>query len=156
MRGWLPFRRRPTPVPAVPASPLPELVVHKPAPKKAAAQKPKVRPIVVVTVLGLQGDALTEVIRTVIAECDQAATRPLFITDGSSFGPFRSGRSLFEQVIDVAVCSARRPELDWRAYGEMQYRLIGRKWKPVTTVAFGRPPDPAFVEAMMQGVREKL
>jgi hypothetical protein len=136
--------------------PLPEPVVHTLAPRKATTQKPKGRPIVVVTVLGLQGDALTEVIRTVITESDRAATRPLFITDGSSFGPFRSGRSLFEQVIDVAVCSARRPELDWRVYREMQYRLIGRKWKPVTTIHLGRPPDSAFIDALMQGVREKL
>jgi hypothetical protein len=109
-----------------------------------------------VTVLGMQGDALDNVIQTVTTECQQARTRPLFVTDGSDFARFRAGRFLFEQVVDVEVCRTRRPELDWRSYGERQYRLIGRKWKPVTAIAFGRQPDPSFLDAAMRGVREKL
>jgi hypothetical protein len=78
------------------------------------------------------------------------------VTDQDEFSPFRERRSLFEQVVDVEICRAWRSDMDWRSYAERQYRLIGRKWKPVTTIAFGRKPDPAFIDAVMLGVREKL
>ena len=108
------------------------------------------------TVLGLKEEALASVIEMVKAECVQAGTRPLFVTDDNRFALFRAGRSLFEQVVDVEVCHARSPELDWHGYGSTQYRLIGRKWKPITAISFGRQPDPEFLEAAMQGAKEKL
>lgn len=128
----------------------------EPAPPAPAAAKGTGSKIVLVSVLGMRGEALIHVIETVTNECRQTRTRPLFVTDQDEFSPFRQRHSLFEQVVDVEICLARRPDLDWRSYAERQYRLIGRKWKPITTVAFGRKPDPAFVDAAMQGVREKL
>jgi hypothetical protein len=134
---------------------------EKPAGEKSHAEKPGSEKLagpqtVLVTVLGLEGQALADTVQTVIAECRRTHTRPLFITDGSDFAPLRAQRALFEQVIDPDICRHRRPGLDWRAYALEQYRLIGRKWKPVTTIAFGRPADPQALAAVVEGRREKL
>jgi hypothetical protein len=158
--GWpmLPWRRQsvttapPPPPPAERSS----TVAEAPKPPPAPAGKPAASKIVLVTVLGMRGEALANVVETVTAECKQARTRPLFITDQNNFATFRASRSLFEQVIDVERCRAQRPDLDWQMYGEHQYRLIGRKWKPVTTIAFGRKPNQVFLDAVLRGVREKL
>jgi hypothetical protein len=109
-----------------------------------------------VTTLGLDGEALDGVLATVTAECRQTHTRPLFITDASDFTSFRNCKALFEQVVDPAVRGARNPERDWWSYALRQYRLIGQKWRPVTVIAFGRPADPAFLDAVRQGGTEKL
>ena len=162
MRGWLSLPWRSLMMPPSPF-PIEQAVVVPPATPAPVAKPPGAKPvkkppgkIVLVTVLGLQDEALATVIETVKFECTQAGTRPLFITDGNRFDLFRSGRSLVEQVVDVQACRARSPERDWSGYGALQYRLIGRKWKPITAISFGRQPDPAFLEAAMQGVSEKL
>ncbi len=136
-------------------------VAEKPGSDKPVAEKPGSEKLagpqtVLVTVLGLEGQALAETVQTVMAECRRTHTRPLFITDGTNFAPLRAQRALFEQVIDPDICRHRRPGLDWRAYALEQYRLIGRKWKPVTTIAFGRPADPDALAAVVAGRREKL
>jgi hypothetical protein len=124
--------------------------------EKLASEKLVGPQTVLVTVLGLEGQALADTVQTVIAECRRTHTRPLFVTDGTDFAPLRAQRALFEQVIDPDICRHRRPGLDWRAYALEQYRLIGRKWKPVTTIAFGRPADPQALAAVVEGRREKL
>jgi hypothetical protein len=129
---------------------------EKPAGEKPASEKVAGPQTVLVTVLGLEGQALADTVQTVTAECRRTHTRPLFVTDGTDFAPLRAQRALFEQVIDPDICRYRRPGLDWRAYALEQYRLIGRKWKPVTTIAFGRPADPDALAAVAEGRREKL
>ncbi|HWL71219.1 MAG TPA: hypothetical protein VNS22_22960 [Geminicoccus sp.] len=144
---------------------LPPQADRSPAEKPAGEKPPNEKPdsekltgpqTVLVTVLGLEGQALAEIVQTVIAECRRTHTRPLFVTDGTDFAPLRAQRALFEQVIDPDICRHRRPGLDWHAYALEQYRLIGRKWKPVTTIAFGRPVDPDALAAVVEGRREKL
>jgi hypothetical protein len=167
VRDWLNALRQPSgdtaPLPAPPAAPnraaaappaMPAL--SAPAVEKVQADKPAAPRTVLVTTLGLRGDALDRVLETVIAECRQTRTHPLFITDASDFRTFRGRKALFEQVIDPAVCAARSPERDWWSYALHQYRLIGQKWRPVTIVAFGRSADPAFLDAVRQGSKEKL
>lgn len=163
LRAWLGLSRRPaddaaTPSPAAPSPPPPEPAAKSlEGPKSPFVDKKKaaVRPTVLVTVLGLEDAALARIIETVAAECQRTKTRPLFVTDGSDFSLFRKNKALFEQVIDADACAACRPGRDWQSYALQQYRLIGQKWKPVTMVAFGRKPDPAFLEAVTAGGRRK-
>ncbi|WP_222183051.1 hypothetical protein [Geminicoccus harenae] len=129
---------------------------EKPLNEKPGSEKLSGPQTVLVTVLGLEGQALAETVQTVMTECRRTHTKPLFVTDGTDFAPLRAQRALFEQVIDPDICRHRRPGLDWGAYALEQYRLIGRKWKPVTTIAFGRPADPDALAAVAEGRREKL
>lgn len=144
---------------AAPAAPAPAKPLPAPdsaVPPKLPAGKQAGTSTVLVTVLGLEGEALGSVIATVTAECRQTRTRPLFITDSQDFAQFRQAKALFEQVIDPAVCAKRDERRDWHGYALTQYRLIGQKWKPVTTIAFGRAADPALLEAIQAGSREKF
>jgi hypothetical protein len=150
----------PPAVPVVPprsdaASPSAPATADSPA-DKALPDKPSGPRTVLVTTLGLSDDPLDKVVATVTAECRQTRTRALFITDASDFTIFRNRKALFEQVIDPSVCAARWPGRDWWGYAHHQYRLIGQKWRPVTIIAFGRPADPSFLDAVRQGSKEKL
>ena len=115
-----------------------------------------VRNTVLVTVLGLEGEALAGVVATAAAECARTGTRPLFVTHADDFRVFREQRLLFEQVVDPDVCAARQSSRDWQSYALQQYRLIGRKWQPVTAITFGRQPDSTLLDAVMQGARQPL
>ena len=151
LRDWLRPREKPA---AASKAATPAAQAKPPAP--SIATEGRSLTIVLVTVLGLSDDALAKVIEIATAECRRTGTRPLFVTDGSDFSLFRRQRLLFEQVVDPAVCDASEQKRDWQAYARQQFRLIGQKWHPATTVAFGRKPHPSYLEAILLGSRKSL
>lgn len=102
----------------------------------------------VVTVLGLCGEALEKVLDLVQSECRNLGRKPVFVTDRDEFGPFRRRRLIVEQVPDAEALAARFPDLAWTLYRERLFALIGRRWRPVASVSFGRRPDARCLAAL--------
>jgi hypothetical protein len=112
--------------------------------------KPAPRSVLAVTVLGLAGDSLEEVLALVERESRQQGLQPLFITDQSDLEPFRRRRLVVDQVVDAERRAVDLPGLPWRLYLRAQYALMGRRWQPEALVSFGRPPEPDCVEALQR------
>jgi hypothetical protein len=108
------------------------------------------RAVLAVTVLGLGGDSLEEVLTLAERESRHQGLQPLFITDQSDLEPFRRRRLIVDQVIDAERRAIDLPELPWRLYLRAQYALMGRRWQPEALVSFGRPPEAECVEALQR------
>lgn len=121
-----------------------------PATRAATAPKPAGQPggVVVVTVLGLAGDALEKVLDMVDAECRKLGRKPVLVTDRDDLAPFRRRNLIVEQVPDAEALAARAPDLPWRQYRERLFALIGRRWRPAASVSFGRRPEPGCLAAL--------
>lgn len=61
---------------------------------------------------------------------------PLFVTDGTEFGPFRTHRAYFERLPLRARPGAARWR-DQELYAARRFGLLCDKWKPLRVVAFG-------------------
>lgn len=123
-----------------------------PPPKAAAPPKPAGPPRhVAVTVLGLSGEALEQVIGIAEAECAAKALKPVFVTDGRDFAPFRRRRLIADQVVDAEARLASAPDLAWRLYRRRQYALIAARWRPAAVISFGRRPDEDCLEVLGGG-----
>jgi hypothetical protein len=108
------------------------------------------RAVLAVTVLGLGGDSLEEVLALVERESRSQGLQPVFITDQGDLEPFRRRRLIVDQVIDAERRAVDLPELPWRLYMRAQYALMGRRWQPEALVSFGRPPEAECVEALQR------
>jgi hypothetical protein len=104
--------------------------------------------VVVVTVLGLAGEALEKVLDMVEAECRKLGRKPVLVTDRDDLTPFRRRKLIVEQVPDAEALAGRDPDLPWRLYRERLFALIGRRWRPSASASFGRRPDPACLAAL--------
>lgn len=133
--AWL-ARRHKEKAPALPATAPPS----KPATSQGG--------VVVVTVLGLGGEALEQVLDLVQRECRALGRKPVFVTDGCDFAPFRRRKLIVEQVPDGGWMTARAPDLPVWLYEERLFGLIGRRWRPSAVVHFGRRPREACVVAL--------
>lgn len=147
MSGWLARLR------ALPArlAALPTASRRPPAapPAPAAAPAPDAEGgVVVVTVLGLSGEALEKVLDLVQAECRGLGRKPVLVTDGFELGPFRRRRLIVEQVPDAEAMAVLAPDLPWTLYRERLFALLGRRWRPTASVSFGRRPDAACLQAL--------
>ncbi|MCS6877709.1 MAG: hypothetical protein N2038_07630 [Geminicoccaceae bacterium] len=132
-RGWLARLRRKS-----------EPVAPPPAPSPPAAEGG----VVVVTVLGLGGEALEKVLEMVHRECRALGRKPVFVTDGADFAPFRRRRLVVEQVPDAALMRLRVPDLPWWLYEERLFALIGKRWRASAVVHFGRRPSEGCLSAL--------
>jgi hypothetical protein len=116
------------------------------------ADPPKAAPArggnVVVTVLGLSGEALEHVLTLAERQCAARGSRPVFVTDGLDFAPFRRRRLVVDQVIDAEALAASSPDLPWQAYRQRQYALLAARWQPVAVITFGRSPDADCLAAL--------
>lgn len=121
-----------------------------PATRPAPAPKPAAQGggVVVVTVLGLAGDALEKVLDLVEAECRKLGRKPVLVTDRDDLAPFRRRKLIVEQVPDAEALAVRAPDLPWRLYRERLFALIGRRWLPAAAVSFGRRPEPGCLAAL--------
>jgi hypothetical protein len=108
-------------------------------------------PRIAVTVLGLSGEALETVIGIAERQCAATGARPVFITDGHDFAPFRHRRLVVDQVVDAEARAAEAPGLAWRLYRRRQYALLAARWRPAAVVSFGRRPDEDCLEALKGG-----
>lgn len=108
------------------------------------------RPVVVVTVLGLDGESLETVAGLVERQCAERHMQAVCITDQNDFGPFRRRGLIVDQVVDAERRATDAPELPWRLYRHAQFVLLGKRWRPATVISFGRPPDPDCLEALEQ------
>lgn len=104
--------------------------------------------VVVVTVLGLDGEALEKVLDLVQAECRALGRKPVLVTDGFDLAPFRRRRLIVEQVPDAEAMAVLAPDLPWTLYRERLFGLLGRRWRPTASVSFGRRPDAACLAAL--------
>jgi hypothetical protein len=126
---------RPVPKPSPPAS------VSSP-PKPAPAPADPVPATMLVTVLGLSGRALEEVLELVTKGAETKPIVPVFVTDIFDFAPFRRRRLRFEYIPDRDRQQRFAPELDWHLYLRRRYALLGEKWQAKSVISFGsRPPD---------------
>lgn len=139
--------------PAAEPPPTPPPVV-KPKPPPAPAKptpSPPAKPIVVaVTMLGLDGDSLENVVALVERQCAERNMQPVCITDQHDFAPFRRRRMIVDQVVDAERRATDMPELAWGLYREAQFALLGRRWRPGLIISFGRAPEPACLAALEQ------
>ena len=119
-----------------------------PVPAPPAVPAPKRGGNVVVTVLGLSGKALDQVLYLAHRQCAERGSRPVFVTDGLDFAPFRQRRLITDQVADAEALAAQIPELPWRSYRRRQYALVAARWQPVAIVTFGRSPDADCLAAL--------
>jgi hypothetical protein len=95
-----------------------------------------------VTVLGLSGRALEEVLELVTKGAETKPIVPVFVTDIFDFAPFRRRRLRFEYIPDRDRQQRFAPELDWHLYLRRRYALLGEKWQAKSVISFGsRPPD---------------
>jgi hypothetical protein len=95
-----------------------------------------------VTVLGLSGRPLEEVLELVTKGAETKPIVPVFVTDGFDFAPFRRRRLRFEYVPDRDRQQRFAPELDWDLYLRRRYALLREKWQAKSVISFGsRPPD---------------
>ena len=134
--GLTAWRRRPSKAPpaGTPPAPARESSAHTPV------QPPASPATVLVTVLGLSGRALEEVLELVIKGAETKPIVPVFITDTWDFAPFRRRRLRFEYVPDRDRQQRFAPELEWALYLRRRYALLGEKWQAKSVVWFGRPP----------------
>jgi hypothetical protein len=95
-----------------------------------------------VTVLGLSGQALDEVLELVTKGAETNPIVPVFITDSFDFAPFRRRRLRFEYLPDRDRQQRFAPELDWDLYLRRRYALLREKWQAKSVISFGtRPPE---------------
>ena len=112
------------------------------APNPAPAQANPVPATMLVTVLGLSGRALEEVLELVANGAETKPIVPVFVTDSFDFAPFRRRRLRFEYLPDRDRQQRFAPELDWDLYLRRRYRLLREKWQAKSVISFGsRPPD---------------
>ena len=136
LRAWLrrPRQTRSTPKPAQPAH------VSSP-PKPVAAPTNPAPATMLVTVLGLSGRALEEVLELVMKGAETKPIVPVFVTDTFDFASFRRRRLRFEYVPDRDRQQRFAPELDWDLYLRRRYALLREKWQARSVISFGsRPP----------------
>lgn len=100
---------------------------------------------VLVTVLGLSGRSLVEVLELVLRKADSTQTAPIFVTDSIDFSPFRQRRLRFEYLPDRDRQQRFAPALDWDLYLRRRYALLGDKWQAQSVISFGRPPPHGCV-----------
>lgn len=139
-------RESPPPQPPQPSTPPKKIQTAQPA-----AGKPAVKPsggVVLVTVLGLGGDPLEGVLDLVERECRKRGTRPVFVTDRQELTAFRRRRLIVEQVVDAEAKVLGAPDLAWPVYRRRQYALLAARWRPATTISFGRRPEPACLAVL--------
>lgn len=113
----------------------------KPAPPPASP----VRPTVLVTVFGVSGRALDDILELVTKEAESKQIAPVFIADTLDFGPFRRRRLRFEYLPDRDRQQRFAPGLDWDLYLRRRYALLGEKWQAKSVISFGRPPPSECV-----------
>lgn len=115
-----------------------------------AEPKPAVRPVVAVTVLGLDGESLETVAALIERQCAERHMQAVCITDQNDFSPFRRRGLIVDQVVDAERRMKDAPELSWRLYRHAQFVLLGKRWRPATVISFGRLPDPDCLKALEQ------
>ena len=148
-----PEQRRPAAatVVRVPETPTPVAVPTRAVVGSATAEpKPAVRPVVAVTVLGLDGESLETVAALIERQCAERHMQAVCITDQNDFSPFRRRGLIVDQVVDAERRMKDAPELSWRLYRHAQFVLLGKRWRPATVISFGRLPDPDCLKALEQ------
>ncbi|MDW8369821.1 MAG: hypothetical protein RMK81_06065 [Geminicoccaceae bacterium] len=134
------------------------LAPQRSTPSTSPTRPPEPRPaatevqggVVVVTVLGLGGEALERVLDLVEQQCRGLGRKAVFVTDGDDLAPFRRRKLVVEQVPDAEALAVRLPELPWTLYRERLFGLIGRRWRPSATASFGRKPPEACLAALRE------
>jgi hypothetical protein len=100
---------------------------------------------ILVTVLGLSGRALEEVLELVTKGAETKPIVPVFVTDTFDFAPFRQRRLRFEYMPDRDRQQRFAPELDWDHYLRRRYALLSEKWQAKSVISFGsRPPSESL------------
>jgi hypothetical protein len=122
------------------ASKPPQEAAESSPPEPAAPPASPARPVVLVTVLGLSGGTLHEVLELVTKDSRAKPIAPVFITDSLDFTPFRQRRLRFEYLPDRGRQQRFAPELEWDLYLRRRYALLSEKWQTKSIISFGRPP----------------
>jgi hypothetical protein len=122
------------------ASQPPQQPAESSPPEPAPPPASPARPVVLVTVLGLSGSALHEVLELVTKDTRAKPIAPVFITDSLDFTPFRQRRLRFEYLPDRGRQQRFAPELEWDLYLRRRYGLLSEKWQTKSIISFGRPP----------------
>lgn len=108
-------------------------------------------PVMAVTVLGLAGEALTQVLDMTERRCREQNVRAVIVTDSLDFEPFRKRRLVVEHVAAAETMRGLAPDLAWCLYERRLYALLRTRWEPAVVVHFGRPPDEACLKALGDG-----
>lgn len=91
---------------------------------------------VLVSLLGLGGEARSRAIRTVAASLDPRET-PVFVTDDPDFAVLAQFRHLYEYVPPIESQRTFTTAAAWEHYLAARLRLLLDKWAPVRVVAVG-------------------
>ena len=151
LTGLLP-QRPAAKVPAPSRASAPATKAPAPAAKAPAPARKRAPPRhVLVTVLGLEGEALERVLVIAQTQCAAKRARPILVTDGHDFAPFRRRKLTVEQVVDAETRLLSRPDLPWRTYRRRQYALLAARWRPIAVISFGRSPDEDCFDTLQAG-----
>ncbi len=101
-----------------------------------ADQRPHAR-VVMVLVMGINGDDLPRLLDMVATKSREDDVVPIIVTDYVNFVVFRERGLIFEYLPDDEQRKAHAADLDWKLYELRRLTLLRRKWRPINTVAFG-------------------
>ncbi len=103
------------------------------------------KPVVMVTVLGVNPDVLDEIV-TVMCRKFEPGHRLVFLTDSTDFALFRRLGLAFEYLPSHLDQRVHADALAWPAYLAERWALLLAKWRPVHIIAYGQNFD-AFLGA---------
>lgn len=116
--------------------PVPAATEKPPSWILAGAAQAGVDRVVMVLLFGLTIEQQEIIVSRLLHEQLPSGVAPLFVTDGTGFGPFRAHRAYFERL----PLQARPGAAHWRdqeLYAARRFGLLCDKWKPLRVVAFG-------------------
>lgn len=103
------------------------------------------KPVILVTVLGVNPAYLAEIIQTTSAKF-AARYRLVFLTDSSEFGVFRKYEAIFEYFTPLLEQRLHAAVMPWPSYITERWALLVAKWRPVHIIAYGQNIE-AFLTA---------
>jgi len=95
------------------------------------------RQVVGVMLLGLEKDAIAQLLPSIERECMSTGLRPLLVVDIDDFEVFRAHGLPFEFLPSSHQRECFDRSLNWDLYLQRRLAIIRRKWDPIKLVAFG-------------------
>jgi len=94
--------------------------------------------VVFVVVVGLEVEALRNIVAMAYREDEAQDIVPIFITDCDRFEIFRERHALFEYFPPPQARARFMPDADWELYLLRRLAIYRRKWSPGRIVGFGQ------------------
>lgn len=99
-------------------------------------ERPEAR-VVLVLAIDVAAEELPRLLDMIDKTSREDDVVSIVVTDCADFIEFRDRKLLFEYLPNQDQQKAHAPELDWTLYELRRLALLGRKWQPANTIAFG-------------------